>query len=263
MSIGQVDVVARLRREDRVPELVRETPSWRSASANQSRASSMSLRFSGRWNHWASIASWPAMMSWLFGAGSGRPLAHRQRVAGAVEGDVGHGGPHRPLVGVGAADPAAEQEELGEELLAHCWRFAAKGLEFMNGHSCRRSHAVAVQGDEPDDAERDEAAELPARPKESVRPSVRPSCALDCVRTKRPRAQLSRESRSMAAHTRSTTRAVCIGPPLISYSSFLVDLEGGDDRAQHGIVLLAVELAHLAHDQQRAGRAFRGNACGR
>ena len=59
------------------------------------------------------------MMSWLSAPGSGRPLPHGQRVAGTGKGDVGHGGPHGALVGVGAAEPAAEQKELGEELLAH------------------------------------------------------------------------------------------------------------------------------------------------
>ena len=51
-----------------------------------------------------------------------------RRVAGPGHGDVGHGRPHGALVGVGAAEPAAEQEEAGEELLAHGRALGGEGV---------------------------------------------------------------------------------------------------------------------------------------
>ena len=90
---GQVDVLAGLAVEDGVPQLVREGPRRPSARGTSGAASSMSARCSGRWNHWASIASWPAMMSWLSAPGFGQALAHGQRVAGprtAMSGTAAH-----------------------------------------------------------------------------------------------------------------------------------------------------------------------------
>ena len=49
---------------------------------------------------------------------------------GAGNGDVRHGRPHGALVGVGASQPAAQQEEFREELLAHGGALGGKGVEF-------------------------------------------------------------------------------------------------------------------------------------
>ena len=58
----------------------------------------------------------------------GNAAAHGERVAGAGTSDVRHGGPHGALVSVGAADPPAEKEQLGEEFLPHFLAAVGEGI---------------------------------------------------------------------------------------------------------------------------------------
>ena len=64
----------------------------------------------------------------VVGTGFGQTFAKRKRVASLGQGDIGHRGPHGPLVGVGAAEPAAEEKQLREELLAHLLALRGKGI---------------------------------------------------------------------------------------------------------------------------------------
>ena len=63
----------------------------------------------------------------------GQPLAHHERISGACHGDVGHGGPHCALVSVSAAEPAAQEKEAGEEVVAHGRTLGGEGIGCSHG----------------------------------------------------------------------------------------------------------------------------------
>ena len=88
------------------------------------------------------IFPFPARTALVVGAGLGERAAERERVAGAGQCHVRDGGPHRPLVGVRAADPPAQQEQLGEELLPHL--LALRGERVGWGHADHSSRRNAI-----------------------------------------------------------------------------------------------------------------------
>src|SRR5207248_6019405 len=67
-----------------------------------------------------------------------------QDVACVSNRDVRHGGPHGALVRIGAAKPAAEQEELGEKLLAHGRALGGEGVH-SGGRSRFGTHDCTLE----------------------------------------------------------------------------------------------------------------------